>query len=145
MKLAEILFHQIVNWRLMHMSEIGTTIMMRSFWITRVTWHSLESVLLRGCLFHHVSFPSSWSIYMFHPDNPSKFYWTVSLSIKMVHLDESSKWILCFFLYLHFHPDKFSKQITKILFFWFNHMFDVNINYIKFYYLVSNKFTLKLF
>ena len=44
------------------------------------------------------------------------------LSIQMVHLNESSKWILCLFLYFYFHPNEFSKQITKIPLSWFNHM-----------------------
>ena len=54
----------------------------------------------------------------------------VCLSIHIAHLDESSKWILCLFLYFHFHSNEFSKQITKIPLCWFNHMFDINFNYI---------------
>ena len=53
----------------------------------------------------------------------------------MNHLDESSGWILCLFLYLYFHPDEFNKQITNI-YFLFNYMFDINFNYTNFYYLV---------
>ena len=61
----------------------------------------------------------------------------VCLFIHMAHLDESSKWILCLFFYFHFHSNEFSKQITKIPLYWFNHMFDIKFNYITFNNLVE--------
>ena len=70
-------------------------------WTFESSWGAFHVRQVWGCSFHHLSSSFTLFIYMIYSDDLFrwfiKIFVTVCLSMQIVHLDESSRWILCLF------------------------------------------------